>query len=200
MIAMTVRPPWSWAIAETKALTALDADPKPVENRGRKVADRHIGKRIAIHAGRTWCPVGGNDDRVLSAWNQFADAIDLRTPNPKLAAIGDMRTGVVGALQPSPHLWMDLGAVVAVATLADCHPAVQVPAMPGKPAHTCCAPWGDAVYETKRGPVTAWHLVLADVKRLADPVPCRGEVRVPWDLPEGVAAQVLAQLGERVAR
>ncbi|MFD6565340.1 hypothetical protein [Micromonospora profundi] len=187
---MTVRPPWSWAIAEAEALTAIDAGPKLVENRGRKIPDRHIGQRIAIHAGLTWCKAGENDYRVRAAWNRFANAIDLRTPNPKLAEIGDMRTGYVGRLQPSPQLWLDTGAVAAVATLADCHQSVG----------GCCAPWGDAAYATKAGTVAAWHLVLADVRRLREPVPCRGQVRVPWDLPEVVADQVDAQLAKQVAR
>lgn len=194
MIAITIRPPWSWAIAEGAALTALGVTPKTVENRGKRIADRHIGQRIAIHAGRAWCNTGGRNHHVSTAWNTFANAINLREPNPALAAIGDTRTGVVGPMQPSDGLWLDTGAVVAVATLAGCHQADQTAAYA-----TCCWPWGDREYVTKNGHVPAWHLVLADVQRLREPVPCRGQVRVPWEMPENVAALVDAQLAQAVA-
>ncbi|WP_341719990.1 hypothetical protein QQG74_09895 [Micromonospora sp. FIMYZ51] len=195
LAAITIRPPWSWAIAEAAALTALGITPKLVENRGQRIADRHIGQRIAIHAGQTWCTVGERDSHINEAWHEFANAIDLRKPNPKLAAIGDTRTGYVGRLQPSPHLWMDCGAVVAVATLTGCHQADQ-----SNDVFTCCWPWGQREYvsPSKVGP--AWHLVLADVQRLAEPVPCRGQVRVPWELPEAAADAVHAQLDAVVAR
>ncbi len=194
MNAITVRPPWSWAIAEAEALTALGATPKLVENRGRKIADKHIGKRIAIHAGLTWCKTGMRNHHINSAWNTFANAIDLRTPNPLLADIGDTRTGYVGRLQPSPGLWLETGAVVAVATLTGCHQADQTSAVA-----TCCWPWGDREYETKAGRDPAWHLTLADVRRLSVPVPCRGEVRVPWELPADVADAVDGQFAGQVA-
>lgn len=192
MRTITVRPPWSWAIAEAEALTALGAIPKLVENRGRRIADKHIGQRIAIHAGQTWCHTGERNQHVRTAWNTFANAIDLRKSNPALAAIGDTRTGYVGRLQPG--LWLDTGAVVAVATLVDCHQADQTDGYA-----TCCQPWGEREYATAAGRGPAWHLVLADVRRLRKPVPCRGEVRVPWDLPEDVAAVGDAQLAEVVA-
>lgn len=195
MIAMTVRPPWSWAIAEAEALTALNVTPKLVENRGKKIPDKHIGQRIAIHAGLTWCKVGARDHHINAAWETFANAIDLRRPNPRLAEIGDTRTGYVGQLQPSPQMWLDTGAVVAVATLTGCHEADQSAAYA-----TCCWPWGRRTYMGSRGEGPAFHLVLADVRRLREPVPCRGEVRVPWDVPEGVAALVDAQLAEQVTR
>lgn len=71
MRAITIRPPWSWAIAEAAALTALGVPPKLVENRGRKVAAEHIGQDWAIHAGRTWDEAGAEDLRVRAAWRAY---------------------------------------------------------------------------------------------------------------------------------
>lgn len=70
-----------------------------------------------------------------------------------------------------------IGAVVAVAQLVDAHPADG----------GCCAPWGDPTYRGRR----AYHLVLADVRPLADPVPCRGALglwRPPADVLERIEA------------
>lgn len=195
MIAMTVRPPWSWAIAETAALTALGVTPKGAENRGQRIADQHIGQRIAIHAGKTWCTVGEADRRIRDTWFTFSTAINPWQPHPLLAAIGDTRTGYVGWLQPG--LWLETGAVVAVATLTGCHQAEQ---QADSPTGVCCAPWGEAVYQTKRGEVPAWHLTFAEVRRLPVPVSCRGQVRVPWELPEDAAEAVRRQLDMAVTR
>lgn len=185
MRAITIRPPWSQIIAETAALTALGVKPKAVENRSRPVADKHIGTDIAIHAGLAWSPVGGADPRVQHAWQVFANAIGLRKSNPLLAAVGDTRTGFVGALRV-PSLWIDQGAVVAVATLLDCHPAISIPDLPGHPAHVCCAPWGEPTYSGK----PAWHLVLGNVRRLRDPVPATGNLAMPWTLRPDLADHI----------
>lgn len=192
--AATIRPPWSWAIAEAEALNALGGVGKPVENRGRPIPAKYVGKPLAIHAGQTWCPIGGRDPRIHQAWATFANGIRLREANPRLAAIGDTRTGYVGALQPTPDMWMESGAVVAVALLADCHQAEQRP-----DGYTCCAPWGDREYHgaSRRGP--AFHLVLSDIQRLPEPVPAIGKQLVPWLMPEMVAAAVNAQVIPAVA-
>ncbi len=188
MRAITVRQPWAAMISETAALTALGVAPKAVENRSRGVSEQFIGTDIAIHAGATWSAEGAADERVRRAWAVFANAIDLREPNPLLAAHGDNRTGYVGPLQPG--LWIDTGAVVAVATLVDCHPAITIPALPGHPAHTCCQPWGEPLHNGR----TAHHLALDHVRRLREPVPARGSLTVPWALPDDVEAAVLEQL------
>jgi hypothetical protein len=187
MIAMTVRQPWAQLIAEAEALTALGLVPKLIENRSRKVADKHVGEDIAIHAGLTWCSVGAADWRVRRAWARFCAAIDLRKPNPALAAHGDRRTGFVGGLRPG--MWIEQGAVVAVAKLAGCHPA-------GTCVLEACHPWGESMHNGK----PAWHIELADVRRLPKPVPARGSLALPWQLPAGVAEQVQAQLDARLLR
>lgn len=180
-LAITVRPPWSQLIAEAQALTVLGVVPKLVENRSRKVADKYIGQDIAIHAGLTWCTIGAADWRVRRAWARFCAAIDLREANPLLAAHGDRRTGFVGGLRPG--MWIEQGAVVAVARLAGCHPA-------GPCVNLGCHPWGEAEHNGK----PAWHIELADVRRLPKPVAARGSLGVPWRLPEDVTAAVQAQL------
>lgn len=184
MKAITIRAPWSAIITETAALAALGVAPKNVENRGRAIGEQHIGTDIAIHAGQTWCTVGAADERVRRAWRTFANAIDVRNANPLLAAAGDTRTGYVGALQPG--LWIDTGAVVAVATLVDCHEA-QTPRVEGA---TCCSPWGERTHNGK----PAYHLILGNVRRLRDAVPARGSLAMPWALPDEVESAVREQL------
>lgn len=178
MKAITVRAPYSQIIAEAAALAAIGVVPKLVENRGARIAACHIGTDIAIHAGKAWSVGGSSDPRVRSAWQRFAAAIHLTEANPRLAAIGDTRTGYVGGLRPG--LWIETGAVVAVATLTGCHAA----------AGGCCAPWGEATHNGR----PAWHLELDNVRRLRRPVPARGSLAVPWALPTDVEEAVIAQL------
>jgi hypothetical protein len=186
-LAMSVRQPWAQVIAEAEALAALNVVPKLIENRSRRIADKHIGEDIAIHAGLTWCRVGEQDWRVRRAWSVFCASINMRVPNPLLAAHGDRRTGYVGGLRPG--MWIEQGVVIAVARLAGCHPA-------GPCVNLACHPWGESEYNGK----PAWHIELADVRRLPKPVPARGSLALPWRLPEDVAGQVQAQLDARLLR
>ncbi len=73
-----------------------------------------------------------------------------------------------------PRLGAPTGAVLAVADLVDCHPA-----------DGCCRPWGEP---------DGWHLTLDNVHHIR-PVPAKGQLGVPWNLPADVAIQVEAQLG-----
>lgn len=190
MPAVTVRPPWSQIIAESVALAALGVAPKLVENRGRAVSSRFFGHDIAIHAGKTWCEFGEDDPRVRHAWKVFSRAIQPREANPLLAAVGDFRTGGVVDLR-LPHLWIPTGAVVAVATLLGCHRASAPRVISlGVEERTCCAPWGESWHND--GP--AYHLVLANVRRLKVPVVARGQRQVPFELTEDETALVRAQL------
>jgi hypothetical protein len=67
--------------------------------------------------------------------------------------------------------------VLAVATVAACHDATH--------AEACsCSYWGMA---------HSWHWELADVRPLAEPVPCKGALSL-WRLPKDVDAAVRAQL------
>lgn len=172
MPCITVRPPWSWCIAEAGTLTALGVAPKLVENRGRPAAAKWVGTDWAIHAGKRWDADGAADVRVQRAWRAVHGGAPL-TPR---------RPWVDSEVRP--------GAVVAVARLSGCHRAVPWRHHP--PAATCCQPWGERYH----GDGDAWHLVWDGVRKLRRPVPVRGQLAVPWLLPADVAAQVAGQLGE----
>ncbi len=195
--AITVRPPWSQIIAEAEALAAAGAVPKLCENRGRAVNPAYIGCDIAIHAGQTWCEFGEHDPRVRAAWARFAASIPLRPDAP-----GADRTGFVNSLlavHRRSSLWIERGAIVAVARLVDCHPARVA-----GDGTVCCAPWGERYHSDR----VAHHLVLDRVRRLPGPAlpggdgdqPHRGPVRargyraVPFMLAPDVDAAVLRQL------
>lgn len=105
---------------------------------------------------------------------------------PDLAADHDER--VVGLRGRDPRLGAPTGVVLAVADLVDCH---QSEWPDDEPA--CCHPWGDLFYGD--GMALAWHLVLDNVRILDRPVPAKGQLGVPWNLPADVAIQVEAQIG-----
>lgn len=166
-----MRLPWAWAIAEAAALTVLGVAPKTVENRGRGTRPHHVGHDWAIHAGQAWSETGGGHPRIRAAWKVWAQD----------------RPGTSETPEPGP--WAPAGAVVAVATLVDCHGVSQ-----GRT--TCCPPWGEHWHPTSYGPVSAWHLVWSCIRRLPEPVPAKGRLTVPWRLRPEVAEQVTAQLRE----
>lgn len=68
------------------------------------------------------------------------------------------------------------GAVIAVAEITDCHEA-----------DGCCGPWGEP------GP-GVFHYTLERVRRLPQPVPCKGALGF-WRPPQDVLDAVLKQLG-----
>lgn len=148
--AITVRPPWSWAICHGKN----------VENR---VWQRSYRGPLAIHAGKGWDEDGEDSLLVQRAWLDAGR--ELRTLMPKRAGI-------------------PMGAVVAVADLVGICSDVAA----SWATFRCgCGPWAAA---------GQFHWKLADVRPLAEPVPCRGALGL-WTLPDEVEAAVVAQLGER---
>lgn len=160
-MAITVRLPWAAAIRGA----SFNPDAKLVENRGRPIAERYVGQRLAIHAGAAWDKVGAADPRVRRWWYGYEAQRSLDATD-----FGTM-----------------FGRVLAVATLTDCHRAER---SWRDPDVNCCSPWGDAGY----GRRDAWHLLFADVVELEQPVETRGYLPVPWALPEDVAARVLEQV------
>jgi hypothetical protein len=85
------------------------------------------------------------------------------------------------------HPAMTLGAVVAVADLVDICSESASQSM--RTEMRCrCGKWA------ARG---QYHWKLANVRPLAEPVPCRGSLGL-WTLPDDVEAAVAAQLGEPV--
>ncbi len=121
---------------------------------------------VAIHAAAAWSKAGGHDPRIRRWW--WGDRWADRSP---LDATDFSRM---------------FRNIVAVADLEDCHQAAEVSV-----SDWCCNPWGDFEYNDK----PAWHLVLANVVVLDEPVPAVGRLSVPWELPADVAAKVAAQLG-----
>ena len=144
--------------------------------------------------------------RALSIMHPWAAAIAYGTksvenrtwPAPRwiigeTIAIHASKKPDISARLPAGESWpehrMHLGAVIALAVVTGCHhsdecmlPASVVPAS----GRTGCSPWAI------RG---QWHIDLADVRPLAEPVPCRGSLGL-WRLPEDAEKAVRAQLGE----
>lgn len=94
MKALTVRPPWPWAIA---------AGEKLIENRGPGALRWRPQHDLVIHAGASWSYRGGGDDRVREAWARHHDV------------------GLVGKLTPE-SAGMVRSAFVCVVDLVDVHP------------------------------------------------------------------------------
>lgn len=142
---LTVRQPWSFAIAKLG---------KNVENRTRKFGYRGW---LAIHAGASMGTLADYDGALRSI---------VRITGRPISAVD------AGAQRRS--------VIVAVARLADvCSAAVD----------SWCGghgPWGEP---------DAHHLLLAEVRPLADPVPCKGALGL-WRLPADVETAVRAQVGE----
>lgn len=74
MRAITIRPPWSWAIA---------AGHKDVENRTRCIVGTHRGP-VAIHAGKKW------DDAGLEACTQLIGTGPHSGPCGAVIAVADL--------------------------------------------------------------------------------------------------------------
>lgn len=170
--ALTLTQPWAGLVA---------AGIKPLENRTRKIAPRRLfGKRFAIHASKTI------DTSVYETIYRLA---------PEL--YGHTFTEAPGELS-NDALWYKLsrvtGAIIGTAVLK----------------HELCG-WSKAdilahraaleqQFEILIGPGKHWRwmfgpqvYVLADIKPLRDPVPCRG-MQGFWTVPDGPARAVRAQL------
>jgi len=131
---------------------AIAVGAKPVELRSRPTRWRGP---LAIHAGTRWSLRGEADERV-------------RTTGPLYPG------GALYDHQESDDSECTRGAVIALTTLADCHPAAG-----------CCPPWGDDSYDGK--PVH--HLVLNELRPVNQPVPMKGRLGVwvaylPWPVTE----------------
>lgn len=104
-------------------------------------------------------------------------------------AFADRRVADLLTPHRDAHEQPGVGAVIAVAQLTDVHYAA---------GGGCCAPWGEIWHHGPKSVVRAVHLVLADVRPLARPVPARGALGL-WTPPEDVTAQVLWQIPTAVA-
>lgn len=109
---------------------------------------------LLVHAGLGWSDRGADSELVKSLYVQGAT------------------WGMVGRLQREAFTF---GAVLCVAELADAHPAAG-----------CCEPWGEQHYvdATGRLRTDVVHLVLEDVRRLPEPIPCTGRLGLWHPSPE----------------
>jgi hypothetical protein len=163
---LTIRQPWCWAITHAG---------KTVENRSWKTEYRGP---LWLHAGARsrWDPAGAEFRPLRNAWGRHL----LSRPGWPGVPESDIKLGRRTTLMP-------FGAVSALAEVTGCHhseecmmPAACVTAA----GRTGCSPWA------VRG---QWHIDLANVRPLADPVPCRGALGL-WRLPEDAEKAVRAQL------
>jgi len=172
MKALTIRQPWA-------TLIALGV--KTIETRSWRAPKALIGQRVAIHAGKALPPFG----LQLGPWT----IVD--TPGRWVAS--DCDRGLVRDLP--------LGAVVAVATLADCVPMVgpeevgpdgwpddgpvfevdgeNLHLWPFNAASCDASDYGDQLpYGDFRPGRWAW--MLTDIDQLLDPIPATGKQGV-WE-------------------
>lgn len=164
MRAITIRQPWAWAV--------IHAD-KTVENRSRNIAGDYRGP-VAIHAGLKIDEAGQHDPLIREAWTgELALAEDLDRPTfyyyvPWRKAFS-------------------CGRIIGVADLVDAHYVDGHSERWDAEAErsTTCSPWAH------HGPI--WHMVFANPRPLACPIPARGQVGL-WTLPDDIEQAVRRQL------
>jgi hypothetical protein len=161
--AITVKNPWSWAIA---------FGGKNIENRPRPVSYRGP---LAIHAGLGWSDLGAADPFVLNAWTAWLSGRDSTVQTPEHERDFWEPLDQLDPDDEREQQLMPRGAVVGVAELVDCHLDAD-----------CCRPWGMSEFEGK----PMHHLVLANTRPLAEPIPCRGALGL-WRPPAEVADQAV---------
>ena len=162
--AITVKQPWAFAIVHGG---------KVIENRSRGTSYRGP---IAIHAGAAWSDLGANDPFVLNAWTSWLSGRDSTMQTPEHVRDGWEAADTLEPDNEREQLLLPRGAIIGVADLVDSHQDAN-----------CCRPWGMSEYDEGGGRVRTGihHLVLDDVRELAEPLPCRGALglwRVPSDL------------------
>lgn len=163
---LTVRQPWAWAIIHGG---------KDVENRTRNIAGDYRGP-VAIHAGLV---------EDLESY-RAADRGDHRALRAALrAGKGWDRVGI-----PTWRQWG--GCIIGVVDLVDVHHGAsrECPRIIGIhsesnadiPEWAACSTWAE---------FGVWHLVLANPRPLAEPIPYRGALGLR-ELPADVVERILA--------
>lgn len=136
---------------------------KTIENRSRGTAYRG---ELAIHASQIY---------------------DEEAALPTPAALSLLMDAAIAELRGTPEPAMARGAVVAVATLDQCHwyaDCLRAGSRNGLLGTWPCSEWAMSL---------SWHWTLTGVRPLAEPVPCRGQLGL-WTVPEDVERAVRAQL------
>lgn len=165
-LALSVRPPWSWAIAHGG---------KDVENRtgGSGRWRRAVDANLMIHASGGWSRSGAVDRRLDAAYDSVASRargpVPLSAGLQRPARVAGMLVHPSVALQ-DPRLRIHHGAVVAVASVTDVHDSE-----PG-----CCeSEWREFRYTDADGQLRTdvVHLVLGPRTVLpCDGVPAKGRL------------------------
>jgi hypothetical protein len=147
--ALTIKQPWAWAITEGKT----------IEN-------------------RTWC-TGWRGTLLIHAGLGRDTTANIAEHSLTAAARLEQLGGIRGFWKPTNRAncqapaagppAMALGAVIAVATLADCH----------REQDGCCAPWGQ---------IGVCHWQLTNIRPLPAPLPCRGALSLWKPAPDLLAA------------
>jgi hypothetical protein len=137
---------------------AIVAGGKTTENRTQAWSYRGP---LAIHAGNRWSERGADSDLVHAAWHIEHHCDGGRLPAERF----------------------EMGAIIGVVDLVDCHPDAG-----------CCRPWGESAYVEhgghERRHIT--HLVLENPRELAEPIPCRGALGL-WKPPADIVAQLVGK-------
>lgn len=165
-LGLSVRPPWSWAIAH---------GPKDVENRSGGAARwrRALDANLMIHASGGWSESGAWDRRVdrayQSAMNHARGPVPLSAGLQRPQRVAGLLVHHTIALQ-DPQLRILHGAVIAAVSLSDVHDAA-----PG-----CCeSEWAEYRYTDASGQVRTdvVHLVVDSCTALpSDGVAARGRL------------------------
>jgi len=168
--AITVRQPWAWAIVHGG---------KDVENRTRNIAGAYRGP-VAIHAGRE-IDFGAADDFMLRrAWHLAG-----LPQRPVQDAPGLFEPLFVESFDEDAE-WLPTGTVIGVVDLVDVH-------WPG------ITTWRNDVLVGMDCGCSAWamplnhHLVLANPRPLAAPIPARGRLGL-WTVPADLEAAIREQV------
>ena len=164
MKAVTVRQPWAWAIIYGQ---------KDVENRTRNIAGSYRGP-LLIHVSLTVEPVG-LDPRIAKAVGERSRAGDKLDRVPMLAG------GPSGPEHTLVPWYGSRGGVLGVVDLLDVH----------RPS--ACLDYDDEIDEIR--PCSRWastgehHLVLANPRPFATPIPYRGRLGL-WEFPDELLPEV----------
>ena len=141
---------------------------KTAENRSRNIAGAYRGL-VAIHASKR------DDLNAFTASNVLCEAVESHLPR-RSSGIADMR---------EPWLLIH-GMIIGVVDLVDVHYVDGHSERWDAEAerNATCSPW------VHHGPI--WHLIFANPRPLAHPIPARGQLGL-WTLPDDVEQAVRRQ-------
>lgn len=167
---LTVRQPWAWAIIHGG---------KDVENRVRNIAGDYRGP-VAIHVAQAEDSNAFSLSSTRDAANKAADewmaeAVRLRPKSVETVPWAKGYGYIIGTV--------DLVDVHGCSTISGCIDSNDRSDM----RRIICSPWAE---------VHGTHMVLANPRPLATPIPYRGALGLRR-LDEETTAQILAQIGEQ---